>query len=152
MKDMYSPLDEAKYNVVHDYSGGAVKLGPLVNIKPAVLSNKVNPTLETHHLMVDEAIAIQAVTRDYRILYAEAAALNHTCIPLTDFTGISDIELLTAYAKVHAELGETAQAISAAFEDGRITGKEFMRITKEQDEDIRAMFELRARLEALIDD
>lgn len=152
MRDIYSPLDEAKHAVVHDYPGGAVALGQLVNIKPAVLSNKVNPTIDTHHLMVDEAIAVQAVTHDYRILYAEAAMLGHVCIRLADYRGVSDVELLNAYARLHTELGETAAAISAALEDGRISRGEFNRIDAEMQEDVRAQYELRARLEAVVDE
>ncbi len=152
MKGIYSPLDEAKHDVVHGYPGGAVALAPLVNMKPGTLSNKVNPTIDTHHLMVDEAVAIQAAAKDYRILYAEASALNHTCIQLADFSGISDVELLNAYAKLHKELGDMAHEINQALQDGKIMRIEFRRISKEMNQSVQAMFALRARMEALIDE
>lgn len=160
MKGIYSPLEEAKYNVVHDYPldnlkarpRGAVALAPLVGRSAAVLANKVNPTLDTHHLTVDEAVLIQHAAKDYRILYAEASALGHVCIKLVDYSGIPDIELLKAYTHFNKEVGDTADAINSALADGDITKQEFNRISKEMDEDVRAIFGLRARLEALVND
>jgi hypothetical protein len=58
MRDLVSPLDEAQYRVVHDFKGGVVALAPLVRMNPGTLSNKVNPSVETHHLTVDEAVAL----------------------------------------------------------------------------------------------
>ena len=150
MRELFTPLDEAKYRVVHDFSGGAAALAPLVRMNPGTLSNKVNPSVETHHLTIDEAVAIQHTARDCRILYAEAHLLGHTCIPLGEFASISDTELLDAYARYHAEVGETAEAIRASLADGRVTPAEFAHIDREMMEDIQAKFELRARLKALV--
>lgn len=125
MRELFSLLDEAKYPVVHDFKGGAVALAPLVRMKPGTLSNKVNPSVETHHLTVDEAVAIQHTARDCRILVAEAHLLGHTCIPLGELASVSDVALLDAYARYHAKVGETAAAIRAALADGRITPAAF---------------------------
>ena len=151
MREFISAIDEAKYRVVHDFPGGAVRLGPLVGMRPGVLSNKVNPDCETHHLTVDEAIVIQNATGNCAVLNAEAMALNRICIELADFSGSSDVEILTAYAKYHAELGETAKAIAAALEDGRLTKREVDKIRLEGFQDMQTFFALLHRLEALID-
>jgi len=147
---MMTPLEKAQYDLVHEYPGGAVKLANVAGMHAGTLANKVNPGMLGHKLSVAEAITLQTISRDYRILYAEASALNHTCVRLADWSGVSDVELLEAYSKVHKEIGDLAQKISEAFADRRITRKEFIGITKEMDEAVRAMFELRARLEALI--
>jgi len=96
--------------------------------------------VETHHLTVDEAVAIQHTAGDCRILYAEAHLLRHTCILLGELASVSDMELLDAYAPYHAEVGETAEAIPAVLADGRITPAEFARVDREMLEDVQAKF------------
>lgn len=139
------------YAVVHEFRGGAKKLAALVGMNAGTLSNKVNPAMEGHHLTVKESVTLQHTTRDFRILYAIAAALDHSCIPFGNFSRVSDVELLNAYARWHAEQGETAQAISDALADGRITRQEYGRVRREIHEDIQRAFEFLARMEAVID-
>lgn len=152
LDDIYSPLERAKYDLVHTFPGGAGKLAPLARMNPGTLSNKVNPAVETHHLTIDEGVALQNAAQDYRILRAEAMVLGHACIPLGDYTQTSDVELLSLYAKLHAEIGDVAAAISTALDDRTISRTEFYRIANEGQEMIQAWLALRARLEALIDD
>lgn len=152
MQGIFSPLEEAQHQVVHQFPGGAVKLAPLVRMRPGTLSNKVNPDYDGTELFVSEAVAIQHTTKRCDILYAEAAILNHSCIPLGDFTGTSDTELLTAYVRYHAEVGQTAAAIGETLADGRITRAEFERVRREGFEDVQRFFEFLSRLEALIDE
>ncbi len=155
MADMeqFSDLDRAKHAVVHEFKPrGALSLGPLVGINPGTLSNKVNPTVETHHLTVDEAIRIQAVAKDYRILQAEARLLHHVCIPIPDFSGVSDLALLDAYAAWTAEIGETAQAIRRGLEDRVFSRKEAAAVRREMFEDFARALELLNRLEAIAED
>jgi len=147
-----SILDEAKYRVVHDFPGGAPALAPLVNMNSNTLSNKVNDRQDSHHLTVDEAVAIQNATQDFRILYAEAMLLQHVCLPIDDYAGISDIELLNAYASYHAECGETAVAIMDALEDGEIKRHEVERVRREMFEDFQRGLAFLARMEALCDE
>jgi hypothetical protein len=151
LEDIFSPLDMAKYAVVHDYPGGAVKLAPRVGMHPGTLSNKVNPQVETHHLSVDEAVAIQATSGDCRILEAEEAVLGRVVVALGDFAKTSDVELLELYARLHAELGDMAREIQAALADRRITPREWRRIDAEMQQVVQALFELRARLQGLAD-
>lgn len=149
LDDLYSPLDAAKYDLVHGYPGGAVALAQRVGMRPGTLSNKVNPDIDTHHLTVDEAVAIQAATGDCRILEAEAQVLGRVAVALGDFATTSDVELLDLYAELHAELGDVAREIGAALKDRRITPAEFQRIDTEMRQAVQAMFELRARLQGL---
>jgi len=149
VKGQFSPLELAKYAVVHDYPGGAVALASRLGMNPGALSNKVNPTLDSHHLTVDEAVAIQNVAADRRIIEAEAAALDGVFIQLRAPDCISDVELLNAYAAYHAEIGETAGALRDALADGRIERAEYERVRQECFEDAAAMFALLHRLEAL---
>lgn len=143
----YTPLEQAKYKLVNDYPGGAVALAPLVRMNRGTLSNKVNPDVETHHLTVDEAVSIQAFCKQYHVLYAEAAALGHVCIPLPQADAdLSDAALLDIWAEQQAEDGETAAAIRAALKDGDITKAEYQEIHKEVFEDFQAKLALLQRL------
>lgn len=152
---MYTPLDDAMYKTVHQYGspkdGGAVKLAQLVGMNAGTLSNKVNPAMETHKLSVAESVAIQNTCNDFRILYAEANALRHICIPAPDFDLVSDVELLNAYTNLHSEIGELATAINDSLQDRHVTRTEFNRIQKEGTEAIQAYYQLLNRLETLID-
>lgn len=149
----WSDLDEAKWTVVHSHAGGAKALGPLVGINPGTLCNKVNPSMETHHLTVDEAVRIQAVRRCYDLLHAEARALGHVCVRLGNHEGMSDAALLDVYAAYHADVGETAQAIRDALASGCGVSREAVaRVERELFEDARAGFEFLARLKALVED
>lgn len=152
MRGFFTPLEEAQYNLVHEFPGGAVRLASLTGMSAGTLSNKVNPTMETHKLSVAEAVLLQNTATDYRILYAEAAALGHVCIVLADYSHVNDVELLNCYAAFHTKVGDMAAAIQSAFEDKRITRAEFLTIVREMDASVRAMYALRARLEALIDE
>lgn len=148
----WTPLQEAMYAVVHDYRGGAVALAPLVGMASGTLSNKVNPSVDTHKLSVEEAVVIQHAAHDCRILYAEAAALRHSCIPLGDYAGISDVELLNAYAAMHSKIGALAQSVMKALEDQRITRRECEEVERLMHVGIQYQLAFVARMKALSDE
>lgn len=142
-------LDDAIHRVVHDYPGGAVALAPRVGMRPGTLSNKANPGCVEHNMTLLESIPIQRESHDYRILHAYAANLDHVAVPLADYSGVSDVELLDAYASYHAEVGRLAGEIRDALADGRITQHELAAIRTASDEAARARQGLLMRLEAL---
>lgn len=149
---MFDSIDEAIYGLIHDQKGGAARLAPLVNMNPGTLANKANPAMENHHLTVKEAVAIQNTTQDFRLLAAEALVLNHAIVPLGDFEGVSDLEILTAYANYHSEIGTTSVVIAEALNDQRVTRKEFQSVRKEFFQAVSTGLEFLNRMEALIDD
>ena len=115
------------------------------------LQNKADPRMD-HQLTVREAVAIQTVAKDVRILRAEAQVLGHVCIELGEFNGVSDIELLNAYAAWHSEIGNTSRAIALALDDRWVTRAEYEAVKKEMFADAQRAFEFLSRLEGLIDD
>lgn len=149
----FSDIEQAKYELVNNHKGGAVALAPLIGRTPAVLSNKVNPHVDSHHLSHDEAILLQAITHNYDLLKASATMLNHAVIelPSSNLSDTSDLELLDCWAAWQADCGETATAIREAIADGQITVKELAQIKREMYEDIARELELLTRLEALSD-
>ena len=148
----FSQLEMAKYAVVHDYCGGAVALAARLGVNPGTLSNKVNPTVETHHLSVDEAVAVQNLAGDHRILHAEAQAQDHVCIPIGEWRGVSDTDLVEALSRYMEEVGETAGTLRRALEDGVVTPGEMLELEAEAYEDVAVLMELLARVRGLVRD
>lgn len=149
---MFDSLDEAIYGLIHDQKGGASRLAPLVNMNPGTLANKANPAMENHHLTVKEAVAIQNTTQDFRLLAAEALVLNHAIVPLGNFEGVSDLEILTAYANYHSEIGTTSRVVAEVMNDQRVTRQEFKAVRANFFKATSTGLEFLNRLEALIDE
>lgn len=147
-----SDIDQAMHDLVHTYPGGAPALAPLVRMNPGTLSNKVNPLMESHHLTVDEAVQIQLIRRDFCLFYAEGRLFNHACVPMPDLHNVADMELLSAWADWHADIGETGAMIKRVLEGGRITKCQLAEIKREMFEDFQRELELLQRLEAMADD
>lgn len=148
---MIAELDVAVYNTVHDFEGGPKALANYLSVRPGTLSNKADPACDTHHLNINEALAIMLVSKDFRVLHALAFETNHAVIELTDLSGTSDMALLDAYTNMNRELGDVACAISEGLDDQRLTPAEYKRIHREMYEAFNAQIELLRRLEALID-
>jgi len=149
---MFDPIEQAIYDLVHQHKGGAAKLAPLVNMNPGTLTNKANPAMEYHHLTVKEAVALQNTTQDFRILAAMAATLNHAIVPLGEFDGVSDLEILTSYANYHSEIGQTSVVIAEVLNDQRVTRAEFYRVQREFFKAASTGLEFLKRMEALVDE
>jgi len=145
-------LKKATHDVIHDYPGGAVKLARVTKLNPGTLTNKANPRMPSHELKLSEAVAIQRATGDFRILQAFAAELGFAVVPIESHAGVSDVEVLTAYAKFHSGLGKTSQLISDAFEDGRITRQEFEGVNAQFFAGASMGVDFMKRMEALIDE
>jgi len=149
---MFDTLDRAIYGLIHDQKGGATQLAPLVNMNPGTLANKANPAMEHHHLTVKEAVAIQNTTQDFRVLAAEAAVLNHAIVPLGNFEGVSDLEILTSYANYHSKIGRTSTVVAEVLNDQRVTLEEYQAVRKEFFNSVSTGLEFLNRLEALTDE
>lgn len=155
MQDLFGQLEIAIHDTVSEFrcprtrSRGAVGLAPHLGMQPGTLSNKANPSMETHKLALTEAVPLQLAANDFRILHAFAADLGHCAWPLPDASQASDMAVLDAYAEVHARAGEKCRAIRDALADNRITRAELQEIRALFDQEVRAGLELIARLEAL---
>ncbi|WP_067519562.1 phage regulatory CII family protein [Endozoicomonas ascidiicola] len=133
------------------YPGGTNALSLALGKGSNTLANELNPAMSSHKLGLFDALTLLSLLKDPAPLRAIAAILNHTIIPLGDFSTTSDVELLNAYAKWHAEIGDVAREVSKTLEDGRIEMHEYQRILKEGLEQVQQFFLFMNRLEALID-
>jgi hypothetical protein len=150
--DMFDPIDDAIYRVVHDFPPGAAQLATRVNISVLDLHNKAVPGREFKPLTVKEALAIQTAAGDVRILQAEAQTLGQFCLPVQDFSDLPDVELLSGYADWHASYGALLLSVTHALADGHVSRDEVNDLRQVLQQDAARGHALLARLEALIDE
>lgn len=115
---------DAVYHTAHDSPGGVPALAVRMGVSANVLQNKVNPTQEHHKLTLDEAVRMQALTGDVRILHAMASELGYVAVHVQPFEGVSDMELLDGYMDAITALGEFTASFQLAIADGRVTKHE----------------------------
>jgi len=142
-------IQDAAYNTAHDFPGGVPALAVRMGISPNVLQNKVNPSQEHHKLTLNEAVKMQAITGDLRMLHAMADALGCVCIQLPVHDQAGDMELLDSFMGVVSELGDLSAEFQQSWADGQITLKEFARIRNEAYDVQARLAELLARIERL---
>ena len=149
MKDDIDPVERAIYETAHEYPGGARALAERMGVRPGTFNNKCDPAMAGHRVNLDEARRMMQITGDHRILFAVARELGYACVQVGDYSQVSDMELLNAWADWDAERGETVQVIRNALHDHAISGDEIERIRKEMYDDFQKELELLARLEGL---
>lgn len=124
-------------------------MAPRLGMVIAVLNSKVNPNTATHHLTLDEAARIMAVTGDHRMLRSLCEELGYLP-PVPRVAGlVSDVALLENYTRLIAELGEFSLAFHLALTDGRLTTREVDRLEEEMLDFFQAGEELVNRARAL---
>lgn len=72
---------DAAYHTVHGYPGGVAALAVRMGMPASTLTHKANPNNDTHHMRPDELVAMQALSGNYAVLHAMAAALGFVCTP-----------------------------------------------------------------------
>jgi hypothetical protein len=144
---------DAFRRVVHDYPHGVEKLASRMAMSPGVLYNKANNNESTHHKpTLGDAVLASLATGDHRILHAFASTVGEVCIPLPDFSKVSDSALLELITRIGAEGGDFHHAINQGMADRRYRRSEHDAVKAEAYEFISAICEAVARLEGLIDD
>tara|TARA_B100001059_G_scaffold16217_2_gene13284 strand:+ start:4678 stop:5205 length:528 start_codon:yes stop_codon:yes gene_type:complete len=116
---------------------------------PTTLSNKLNTNIDSHVLTLQEAIAIQHITEDCRILNAWAYSEGKTVIDLPEVS-LSDEELADQVLHLQEAAGDFAKSVRLAREDGIITQTEFDGIQKRALETIVAVLHITAELEQMV--
>ena len=152
--------DQPDFSLIHttlkqaceDYPGGIRELSRTIGKAPHTLANEINPSMPTHKLGLFDAITLLSLIKDPLPLMAIASVLDHTIIPLRDFSHTSDTELMSAYTQWHAEIGDVARELATALENERIGLEEYQRILREGLAQVQKFFAFMARLESLIDD
>lgn len=125
----------------------------VLNLAVGTVYNKTNEGADepSADLFLRQAVILMNAAQDYRILLACAEACDHAAIPLADFRGTSDTELITLMAAETEAAGQKAAVIRRALEDRRLTAQELRAIREAFHWQVRAGYELLARLEAIAD-
>lgn len=149
---------QAAYRVAHDFEGGAAKNGGAVKLaqrmgkNPGTFLNQVNPEQETHKLWLGDAVLMQTLSHDHRILHAMAATLGEVCFRIPDLKNVSDQALIELICKIGHEGGHFYQVINSGISQTRFTRQALERIREEGYEFIAAIAETMARIEGMLDE
>jgi hypothetical protein len=121
-------VDDAAYLIGQAYPGGAEALALRLG-KPS-LSDQLNP----HHrakLSVAEAVQIQTLTRDYRILYAMAAELQHfQPLLMPEALAVHDAPNAKLLAELAVDFGKLMGEVAESLADDEVKDNELRRIGK----------------------
>lgn len=142
---------DAAYHTAHDYPGGCASLAPRMGISKNVLQNKVNPSQEFHKLSLAEAMQMQVITGDKRIINAMAEELGGVFVEIGAFLGISDQALLDLFTEQYAALGKFSGDFKDAFADGVITQDERCRLRGDVYKINQVLSEILARIDAYME-
>ncbi|MBB1299182.1 phage regulatory CII family protein [Pseudoalteromonas sp. SR41-7] len=116
---------------------------------PTTLSNKLNTNIDSHVLTLQEAIAIQNITNDSRILNAWAYSEGKTVIDLPE-VGLSDDELADQVLHLQETIGDFAKTFRLARQKGVITQLDFNAIQKNTLSIISTALQLNAEIEQMV--
>lgn len=119
----------AAHKTVHNPEhGGSTALAVRLGMSSTVLNSKVNPNCDTHHLRLDEALAIMEFTSDFTIINAMANRLGGV------FSRIEAQATQEALAMAMLSIGEHGGNLLGEFkkaiEDGRIDCKEHKQLKR----------------------
>lgn len=120
---MSSVLD-AVYRTVRAYPGGAESLAPRLGTTANVLRNKVSLTQSTHHVRLDEAVDLMAITGDIQVLHAIASELGYVVIPVFAPDELENEDLLVRFNRMYQAMGKFAADTNMSIADGLLEEKE----------------------------
>lgn len=144
---------DAAYRVAHDFPDrGAVGLAARLDKNPGTFLNELAAGCETAKLGLGTAVAMSLATGDPRILHAFADALGYVAVCRPDPAAeASDSALLDLFLSRDSLLGEFGLVVQQALADGRISAEEMGDIKRRAYAAVAAIFDIRARLQGLVD-
>lgn len=127
-------LIDAAFNVVHDYPGGAMSLGPRVGKSTTTLSAEVAGSGSAKFGLVD-ALKVTQLTGDLRILQAFALACGQMLVPLpNDYVVSDDASTLALLARMSKEFGDVVVQVAVNLNDGVVTDNGLRKVVREAGE------------------
>ncbi len=140
---------DAFHSTVHSASGGCEALAVRLGMSPVILRNKANPNSVTNKPMLDDVDRVMGLTGDFQVLHALAANHGFVLVKVEEGATASDMAVLEMMTQCWAKNGEFGTEVNKALADGRIEQRELPVIRAAVLENIRAMHQLVARLEAM---
>jgi hypothetical protein len=119
-------IRDAAYYTVHEYAPGTVALAARMNLNQQTLCHKVNPNnTNRNNLTLEEAVTLQLMTEDHRILFSMACLLGYFCVIQG---GAAEGNVTTDIAQTMQDLGDMLKTVSASIADGRVTDRELREV------------------------
>lgn len=119
---------DAAYHTAHSYPGGVPALAVRMNMSQNTLAHKVSTSKDTHHLTLKEAMMMQDLSGDCRILHSMASSLGYVALEMSHECGPSTLQELSQMVK---EFGESIISMQEAVSDGVVTPNEMTKCEKE---------------------
>lgn len=136
---------DAAYNVVHDYPGGAAALQ--VRMGKTNLSGEVNPNVKTAKLGIEDAVTLQILANDYRILYAMAADCRHfPPLPMPDGLDLAEDQCMRTVSELVKESADVVTATVESLADHEVSDNDLARFERECSELMVKLQQLRQQL------
>ncbi len=133
------------YRFAHEFAGGVIGLAAMMGKGQQVLSSKLNPNVDTHHLTVDEFEMLGDFTnRNEDIARYFAEKINAVLIKLPEAPIDGDMGMLDLVMSSIKELGEVFSVFQVAWADGRINAREYDQVSNEIDDVIARLLEFKA--------
>lgn len=144
-------IHEAFRAVVHDY--GVPDMAAKIGVPVGTLYNKANVNESTQHKPnLTEAVLVQVVSGDHRIVEAMAHTLGGLYLRLPELSVVSDAALLDMVADIHIMSGKFHYEIKEALRDGKFTRQEHAQIREQALAFITSVLEAVQRIEGMIDE
>ena len=139
------------YRCAHDYPGSIARLSDEMGRGAQVLTNKLNPNSETHHLTIAELETIGDFTES-NIAIAEyfAHKANATVVALPTEAPSGDMSLLDCYLHTAEANGRLSTDFRQAWADGNIDAKEFAQLKQDTNALIGQQMAFLAEIERLV--
>lgn len=142
-----SAVLDAALNLTRHYPGGAAALG--ARMGKTNLADEVNPNLPRSKLGLDDAVTMQLLAGDYRVLYAMAAELRHyPPVPMPDAPSGAAPCLATLSTLAH-EFGLLVAEVGKDLADGQVTNRELARVQSHWQELVVCGQQLMAQMTAM---
>ena len=144
-------IQHLAYRLAHSFNGGVVALASVMGKSDKVLSSKLNPNIDTHHLNIAELDMLADFT-DGNLTLAEYFAQkdNAAVVPLPACEITGDMSLLDAFMEASMQDGQFAYEFKKAWEDGRVTEQEFTHLEKIQFDSIGKRLALLAEIKRVV--
>lgn len=142
---------DAFHKSVHEAPGGCEALAVRMGMSAAVLRNKANPNAVTNIVGLLDADRVMSLTGDHSVLHTLAKSHGYVCVRVGDGIVASDLALLEIVTQVWTANGAVGTSVHEALADGRIEPREVARVKDQVYRATRALHELVARMEGMVD-
>jgi hypothetical protein len=134
-------------------SFGVPDMAAKIGMPTGTLYNKVNQNESSHHKpTLADAVLVQVVAGDTRIVEAMAHTLGGVFLKLPTLEAVSDAALLEMVADIHIQSGHFHWEIKEALRDGKFTRQEHADIHQKALIFITAVLQAVSRIEGMVDD